>query len=399
MKIKYHLALAALCSLLAACGGASSDDTSNANLNVVPLTVDKGPLGTSTDVPYVSVTVCAPGTDNCQTIDHVLVDTGSSGLRLLASALTNPAGLLGHTDTTKPVLAQCMTFGSGYTWGTLKSADIRLGGEIARSTPIQLINDPDLSTVPPACQEQGANAGNLKSMNANGILGISTSAHDCGSACADDPTVAQYFSCVGASCTPTLVALENQIPNPITKFSRDNNGSVIVFPSAVDGMASLTGKLIFGIDTRDNNKLGNANIYPMNENMIANVVINGVTGQATLDTGSTGSYFNMAGSPPVCASVPGLTDQYYCASGSTTVLFPSPAGPVAATVNVRDPLQYMATYPHSAVNPSLAGPAGMPNTPDDGTWIMGLPFYFGRTVFTAIDGAQTSKATGPFVAF
>jgi len=34
----------------------------------------------------VSITVCEPGTDRCATIDDVMVDTGSTGLRLEARA-------------------------------------------------------------------------------------------------------------------------------------------------------------------------------------------------------------------------------------------------------------------------------------------------------------------------
>ncbi len=35
----------------------------------------------------VSVTVCEPGTERCARIDDVMVDTGSTGLRLKASAV------------------------------------------------------------------------------------------------------------------------------------------------------------------------------------------------------------------------------------------------------------------------------------------------------------------------
>ena len=58
--------------------------------NVLPIIVDGGPPGIA---PYyvnglfTSVRVCVPGsTTQCQTIDHVLVDTGSVGLRLLSVA-------------------------------------------------------------------------------------------------------------------------------------------------------------------------------------------------------------------------------------------------------------------------------------------------------------------------
>jgi len=51
--------------------------------NVQAITVDGGPLGNYADAAFVSVQVCVPVTATCQTIDHVLVDTGSVGFRLL----------------------------------------------------------------------------------------------------------------------------------------------------------------------------------------------------------------------------------------------------------------------------------------------------------------------------
>ena len=57
--------------------------------NVQPITVNAGPANNYANGLFTSVTICVPGsTANCQTIDGVLVDTGSSGLRILSSALT-----------------------------------------------------------------------------------------------------------------------------------------------------------------------------------------------------------------------------------------------------------------------------------------------------------------------
>jgi hypothetical protein len=109
MTMRQFAALAAFI-LLAACGGGggSSNSSSSAPVtttptptptpaltNFVTVTVDQGPSALRTggnnlyayNQPYVSVTLCAPGTSNCQTIDHVLVDTGSVGLRILSSVL------------------------------------------------------------------------------------------------------------------------------------------------------------------------------------------------------------------------------------------------------------------------------------------------------------------------
>ncbi len=52
--------------------------------NVQPITVNAGPANNYANGLFTSVTICVPGsTSNCQTIDGVLVDTGSSGLRVL----------------------------------------------------------------------------------------------------------------------------------------------------------------------------------------------------------------------------------------------------------------------------------------------------------------------------
>src|SRR6185312_10933344 len=72
--------------------------------NVVVMTVDAGPDVTATsgydvDTPFITVTVCAPAsTTNCQTIDHVEVDTGSYGLRIISSVLTPSLALALHQE-------------------------------------------------------------------------------------------------------------------------------------------------------------------------------------------------------------------------------------------------------------------------------------------------------------
>src|SRR5215469_15188254 len=91
-------ALFALSVLLAGCGGGGANNftsttgnnaVTNTGANVVPLTVDAGPTSTiQSDMAFASVTVCMPGTSTCQTIDHVQVDTGSEGLRLVSSSVT-----------------------------------------------------------------------------------------------------------------------------------------------------------------------------------------------------------------------------------------------------------------------------------------------------------------------
>ena len=127
------------------------------NENVMAVSVD-GTLCSITagypDKPCVQVKVCAPGTASCQTVDNVLLDTGSYGLRIFRSALN---GILPSVTTG---LAECVTFvdGSG-DWGPVQAADVYLGGEPKVTVPIQVIDatygagrirvDADKSKMPP----------------------------------------------------------------------------------------------------------------------------------------------------------------------------------------------------------------------------------------------------------
>ena len=78
----------------AACGGSTTSPSSNQAIvtsgpNVLPMSVNLGPTNNADNIPFASVTVCVPGdTSNCQTIGGIQVDTGSSGLRILSSALS-----------------------------------------------------------------------------------------------------------------------------------------------------------------------------------------------------------------------------------------------------------------------------------------------------------------------
>ncbi len=54
----------------------------SATPNVQPISVTKIATGTR-NMLQTSVTICVPGTNTCQTIDNIQVDTGSQGLRIL----------------------------------------------------------------------------------------------------------------------------------------------------------------------------------------------------------------------------------------------------------------------------------------------------------------------------
>ncbi|MEJ0003569.1 MAG: DUF3443 family protein [Pararobbsia sp.] len=89
--------------------------------NAVAIAVAAAPAASDVvvaNVPLVSVRLCPPGsTANCVTIPNIQVDTGSSGLRVLASALQaatpNWAALFPQASAPAPAtgnLGECMVF-------------------------------------------------------------------------------------------------------------------------------------------------------------------------------------------------------------------------------------------------------------------------------------------------
>ena len=210
------------------CGGSSSSH-SNAVAppasNVQAITVNAGPAGTYANGAFTSVTVCNPGTTTCQTIDGVLVDTGSSGLRLLSSLLTGVSLPQQKAASGSPVV-ECLPFVSGYTWGPVETADVQMAGEKASSLAIQVING-TAYPVPTACANQGSPQDTLSELGANGILGAGPFAQDCGSACATTGTTnpGLYYECPASGCAVAAEALTQQVANPVALLRATITGS------------------------------------------------------------------------------------------------------------------------------------------------------------------------------
>jgi hypothetical protein len=396
-----------LCGMVAVwatgCGHASlpggGGDTPPAANNVLAISVNTGP--TAATNPYIngaftSVTVCVPGsTTQCQTIDGILVDTGSPGLRILSSALT--VALPQQTDSSSNPIVECAPFASGVIWGPVQTADMTVAGEKASSLPVQVIGSNSFSNVPTACSDEGTPVEDLQDLGANGILGIGSYQQDCGSACtlsgASNPGV--YYTCPTTGCVVTTEAVASQVTNPVVMFPTDNNGTIIELPALTGSAVSLDGSLIFGIGTESNNGLGGATIYTMDPATgNFSTMFNGqtYTDAAFLDSGSNATYF-------LDSTTTGMTTCtnytfWYCPGGTlnfsaTNMGANGNSSIINFSVGNADSL--VANQSDGAAN-GLAGP--FPNTFD---W--GLPFFFGRNVYTAIEGQSTPQGTGPYWAY
>ena len=405
--MRNHLFSYTLLALMAAavlvssgCGGSSSSSPGNNNIansgqNVAAVTVDPGPAGDYVNGVFTNVTVCAPGsTTNCQTISGVLVDTGSVGLRVLSSALAVP--LTQQTDSNASPIAECNQFQDGYTWGPVKTADIQIAGESVSSIPVQVIGDPAFSAVPTACTDTGLTAEDtLQALGANGILGVGVFLQDCGPACTanDSSNPGIYFACPATGCQITAEGTAQQVQNPVGLFPTDNNGVVLELPTVPSGgAASTTGSLVFGIGTQSNNTLGSAKVFALDSNGFISTVFANQVYQSFLDSGSNGLYFLDSSTTgiPVCND----NSSFYCPSSNQnlTVQNQSVNGNSGnATITVGNADTLFANSSAFAYN-NLAGP-------NPSTFDFGLPFFFGRNVFTAIEQRNTPGGTGPYFAY
>lgn len=394
------------CLVLAGCGGGGGGGNGNPATpsqagppqlvsNQIPLTVDSGPPGMiAVNELFASVTICAPGTSLCQTIDHVLVDTGSSGLRVSASVIapTLIAAMPRSTNGSGMTIVECTQFADGFTWGPTQLADIKLGGETAANAVIQVIGAAGFSSIPPACSGTGPNLNTVQAFGANGVLGVSTFAQDCGSACVSLTNNGLYYACSGTACSPTSVSLARQLWNPVALFAVDNNGLSIALPAVpASGAATLSGTMTFGIGTQANNALAATAVLTVDPVFGELNTLVGTTSYpgSFVDSGSNGYFFG-TGLFPTCTLLMG----FYCPASAVAesgLLQGLNGVTVPGNFTVGNPESLFASNPSITVDPDLAGPNGI------GGFDWGLPFFFGRTVYTAIENRATPAGNGPWI--
>lgn len=355
--------------------------------NVQPITVAKITSGTR-NMLQTSVTICIPATSTCQTIDNIQVDTGSQGLRILSSALAPPLVLPSVTASTEATAASCTVFGSGYTWGSVSTADVHLAGEVAAATSIQVIADPAIPAVPTDCSNSGLPMLTATALRSNGILGVGPFSADCGSGCAATALPRWYYGCSSGACTAATLPVALQVTNPISRFATDNNGLVIALPAvAATGAASVTGTMTFGIGSQANNLLGSAQVLPSNS--MTGFVSTAFQGQtystSFIDSGSNGLFLALS-AVPRCGF-------WFCPTAVQS-LSATVAGINGATSNVTFTIGN-ATSLFASGNNALGNLAG----PASNYFDWGLPFFFGRRVFTAIEASATPAGNGPYYAF
>jgi hypothetical protein len=376
-------------TILLGCGssGSSSPSTpSDANVLTITINPFAAAICTNANDPCTHVTICQVGTSSCQTISDILVDTGSSGLRIFASALTLalPSSNIG----------ECMFFGGGTDWGSVHTVDVMLGNEPAVSVPIQVV-DPTFAGQYTSSGQPASNICGVTAVDAspsqvryNGILGVGVFQGDGG----------VYYNCVPLPCTAVAVALAQQVQNPVGLLPVDNNGVIVALPSVpASGLPSLTGSLILGIGTASNNQPSGVTVLPTHP--ISGQIKTQFTPTPTIttgiiDTGSNILFFDdssLAKSP-----CPGTLSFLYCPASPVTLsaVNAGTSGTPSSAVNfqIGNPMPLLSAG-NGVVN-NVGGPAIFA-----GTFDWGLPFFFGRTVYVGLEGKTSVLGTGPFFAY
>ena len=500
------LAILAACFAIASCGGGSGGSslgnfssggatiaeqvaaceatlpqlqTANLASNEASIIVDAGPCaygvpfgsaaGTAPSIfiigaanaPYTSVTICLPGTTTCQTIDHVLVDTGSAGLRIMSSVLNSNMSLPA-VSVSGAALYECAQFADGYAWGAVRSADVTIGGpnnngELAQSVNIEVIGDPSApATAPTACSQTGPAVNDVASFGANGVLGIGLFVNDCvtGASCNSALlTSPLYYNCSPSTgaCTPVgLTPSTNQVSNPVASFvSTDFEGVVMELPTITNasGEENVYGTLVFGIASQINNAIpGTASVYVADgwgdlQSQVTSVSPNPPYSPNTqtcvnsfIDSGSNGLFLPSSVIPALHTDangwfIPSSTLTLNAViTGATGVINPATNNPYTPSVSPSIPMNianadtvlFPANNGNNTAFNDLGGTAsggGLCVGPPSGSqtsanatagmdW--GLPFFYGRSVFVANEyvsltfpasGANATSYTTPFWAF
>ena len=349
--------------------------------NVLPL-VMRTPHG-GLNRMVVSVTVCEPGTERCAKVDDVMVDTGSTGLRLESSAVPTWLRLPAFLGPDGKPLAECLRFVHDTAWGTLHRADVRLGGLTASGLPLQVIDDM-AGPQPQSCPRSDVRP------TSNGTLGVGQHQFDCQGACGQRADTPGVFVRDGTGWLPVEGTVEPayRLPNPALYLPGHDNGIVIDLPSPPAGGArEVAGTLTFGVDTLGDDKAGNSGILRLDAAGRFTTVLAGKNYPASYIDSGTETYVLHEDGLPRCGNMAWA----YCAEPRRTL-----DAEMIGTDGKRIPTRftvgnYQSTREHQAgASDDLAEVAD----PQAMSFVWGAPFFLGRRISLVMDGKGVTGFAG-----
>lgn len=340
----------------------------------------------------VAVTICAPGsTTNCQRIENIMVDTGSTGLRVQRAAISpDVLGLPPLLGRDNVPLAECEHFSgkNNAAWGAIRTADVSIGHMHAPGLAIQIVNDDSVQR-PSWCK-------NTARPTSNGTLGIGWRPRD-------PHTFVAVFNHRYTPLDPAIDA--NHLANPVAKFTTHNNGEVFNFRDADShGEKAVKGTITFGIGTADNNRIDGAQYIPLDSNGLFTTTFDGVTFPS--------SYID-SGTPQLILADPALSvcdtaSSYYYDDAAThrsaslqenaaAVALNAPSAAATPQGDPAVPVDVVVANRAVACRPVHAGVVGgiAEISTTQGKFVWGLPFFLGKRVFLVQQQAATDSTGKP----
>jgi len=185
------------------------------------------------------------------------------------------------------------------------------------------------------------------------------------------------------------------VQNPVAFFAADNNGVLIQLPAVSASTASVSGSLIFGIGTQSNNSLGSAQVFAVDPSGNFTTTFKGKAYPASFIDSGSNAYFFLDSNTTGLATCLSPDTGFYCPLSATSLTATnsgftgSPSSSVTFTI---DDATTLFKNSAASVFPTLGGP-------NSGGFDWGLPFFYGRNVFTAIESRSTPGGIGPYWAY
>jgi hypothetical protein len=257
-----------------------------------------------------------------------------------------------------------------------------MGTMSVNQVPIQVLSDPNFAsattptttgTTTSVCANATSSASEQQ-FGAKGVLGVGLFKND----------TQLYYACTSSSCT--RVTPPQQVANPVAALASDNNGVILSLPAVSSVQTSATGVLTFGLDTQSDNALDGYTVLPASSSGDITATMNGSSYPASFIDSGSNAYFLDLPSLPLDSS--GFYAPTQPLSYPTTLSAGSASYASSVTVATAGS-QTLGT----AVFPYLAAPSGTTRALD-----LGLPYFYGKSIAYAIDGATTLHGTGPYYA-
>ena len=374
--------------LLLFLAGSCHPDRDSSLTNRIPVTVGGGMEGKSLspaniNLPTVSARICLRDVlERCFTVRKLLLDTGSSGLRIFPSAIppgVAPSTVLPQTAN-RTSLWECLPFGTAHLWGRVVPADVTLGtGRAIRDLPVQFAEKSSFAPPPPC--GRGTEGESPSISDIDGILGVSPVRFDGGI----------YFKCSDHGCRPDAPSPREAIVNPVMRDEKDNNGIVLRFPEIPkNGRGPIIGELLLGVGTaRDNRLPQGVRFFSMD----GNGFFRAKTGRSSrlfygrLDTGTTALVLPdqkiPACSPPLshlaCPDRETFVSVFIPDTRGRQRRFPILVGNAETRLREHRSVAGDILY----FSPETSSPP----------FILGMPFFFGKNLFILYPPASSNKGS------